>query len=84
MEGINRTLTTKQEKVAVICDGLLRSEFNPLEYFCLVTSFACTVLQEMTDEDTAISYQDQITKIFDCCIEDYSRRNPEINGGSHE
>lgn len=84
MEEFIRPLTTEQEKVAEVCNGLLRSAFNPLEYFCLVTSFACTVLQEMTDEDTAISYQDQITKIFDCCIEDYSRRNPEINGGSHE
>lgn len=78
------SLTTNQEKVAVICDELLRSAFNPLEYFSLVTSFACAVIQEMTDEDTAISYQDQITKIFDCCITDYSRRNPDIDGGSHE
>lgn len=84
MGEFSRSLTTKQEKVAVICDGLLRSAFNPLEYFSLVTSFACAVLQEMTDEDTAYSYQDQITKIFDCCIEDYSRRNTEIAGGSHE
>lgn len=78
------SMTTKQENVATFCDYILRSAFNPIEYFSIVTSFACAVLQEMTDEDTAILYQDQITKIFDCCIEDYSRRNPEINGGSHE
>lgn len=78
------SMTTKQENVAAFCDHVLRSAFNPIEYFSIVTSFACTVLQEMTDEDTAISYQDQITKIFDCCIEDYSRRNPEVAGGSHE
>lgn len=84
MGEFTSSMTTKQEKVAAVCDYALRSAFNPLEYFCLVTSFACSVLQEITDEDTAISYQDQITKIFDCCIEDYSRRNPDIAGGSHE
>lgn len=74
MGKLSDNMTDKQEKVAIVCEGMLRQVFNPIEFYSLVTAFACGILQEMTDEDTAYSYQDQIAKTFECCVHDYEQR----------